>query len=439
MIGRSDLSLGELSPMEISTRDLIDRQLIRSPSRWSDVHRVAASAAGTPSDDDGPTWVAAARRSGQDIRLDGILRTWAPSYARSQILLIDSGVPVSWFCCAGPPPPVEQLPFPASRATSSASAPEQLPTTTIAICTRERPTSLARCIASILPLLDEVDALVVVDNAPRTPATRTLVESLQREHPKIRYARQEVRGISAARNLALTEAKTEIVIFTDDDVVADPGWIEPIRRAMAAEISIGIVLGLVPPAELESSAQRYFGRRLPWSSHLERVRLSTDQPQPYELAFPYCAGQFGAGANLAVRRDAVVALGGFNEALGVGARAGGGEDLELFVRCLRADMKIAYEPASIVWHVHSPELKALDDRVFRYGSGMSAYLAALMFTRGEWRQMLVALPQAVRYLMRTRRPGLSGPAERRLLLIEMLGLLWGPVAYLSARVARYRR
>src|SRR6202008_2608445 len=66
--------------------------------------------------------------------------------------------------------------------------------------------------------------------------------------------------------------------------------------------------------------------------------------------FPFRVGVYGSGANLAIRADRYWALGGFDEALGTGTAARGGEDLDLFLRLILAGQPLVYEPAAYLRH-----------------------------------------------------------------------------------------
>src|SRR6185503_8961797 len=86
---------------------------------------------------------------------------------------------------------------------------------TVAICTKDRPALLERCLAS-LAALDPASVralgmfeVLVVDNAPSTDATKTVVAS----HPLVRYVREPRAGLNFARNRALKDARGDFVAY----------------------------------------------------------------------------------------------------------------------------------------------------------------------------------------------------------------------------------
>ncbi|MGB3267454.1 MAG: glycosyltransferase, partial [Microcoleus sp.] len=210
---------------------------------------------------------------------------------------------------------------------------EALPIATVAVCTRDRPEDLRRCLEAFMLLPDDGQEYLVIDNCPATDATEELVKN----YPKVRYVREDVPGSSAARNRALREAKHEFVAFTDDDAVPDPNWLRSLlgnfsdRRVMC-------VTGLIMPLELETEAQEWFERYSPHGRGFERRIFDGAQCNPLVVHL------VGVSASMALRKSSIEFIGLFDEALGAGTPTVGGEDCELFARILRSGYCIVYEP-----------------------------------------------------------------------------------------------
>ncbi|GAI57604.1 unnamed protein product, partial [marine sediment metagenome] len=60
-------------------------------------------------------------------------------------------------------------------------------------------------------------------------------------------------------------------------------------------------------------------------------------------------------------------VGYFDEELGIGKRSSG-EDPDMYYRLLKADYKIVYDPASIIYHDHLPTLEAISKLAYQYGT-----------------------------------------------------------------------
>ncbi len=247
---------------------------------------------------------------------------------------------------------------------------------TVAVCTKGRPDDLARCLAALLvqdyPVLD----CVVIDNEPADPRVRAL---LRGTYPTVRYIAEPRPGLSWARNRAVLEAKGEILAFTDDDAVADPGWITALVRPFVAQSDVALVAGVVVPAELETGAQLLFERHGGLGRGFSRRWLRA--PLNRSVALTCNVATFGAGANIAVRHQVLQAGGGFDPALGAGTRSAAGEELDVFFRVLKAGYTMAYEPAAVVRHKHRRSYAELSRQL---GQWLTGWLAAIVRLMGRF-------------------------------------------------------
>jgi O-antigen biosynthesis protein len=314
------------------------------------------------------------------------------------------------------------------------------PLVTVVVATRDRPQSLARCLRALASMTYTPFEVVVVDNAPSTRETLAAVQQRSGLDARVRYARELRPGVSCARNRGLDEARGELVAFTDDDVVVDPGWLDGVVRGFDRSPSVACVTGLVPSARLDTAEQRYFDRRVSWAVSCTPRRYDRHGDLQASPLHPYAAGQFGTGANIAFRTAVLRGLGGFDETLGPGTPAGAGEDLDVFVRTILAGHAIAYEPAAIAWHHHRAELDQLRRQLFNYGVGLAAFATKYLSDRRTARDVVVRLPGGLRHL-RSIAKRVERPAElpRTVLTAELLGLVWGPIAYGLGRRRRRRR
>jgi GT2 family glycosyltransferase len=308
------------------------------------------------------------------------------------------------------------------------------PMVTVVVCTRDRPQSLARCLETLAEVHYKPFEVVVVDNAPTTEETLAVVRERSGADSRVRYVRELRPGLSCARNRGLQEARGALIAFTDDDVVVDPHWLDGVVRGFSRSPSVACVTGLVPSAHLENAEQRYFDRRVSWAVSCTPRRYDLHVGTNESPLYPYAAGQFGTGANFAFRTATLRELGGFDEALGAGAPAGGGEDLDVFVRTILAGYELAYEPAAIVWHEHRVELGQLRRQLFNYGVGLAAFATKYLSNPRTARDVFVRLPRGLHHLQSTvRRAGHPAGLPRSVPVSELLGLAWGPIAYWLGR------
>ena len=163
--------------------------------------------------------------------------------------------------------------------------------------------------------------VVIVDNSS-TDSTAAELAALVASSPlRLRALRTEVnRGPAAARNLGWRAAQAPLVACTDDDCLPDPGWVEALVRAFGRNDRLGVLQGRTRapdgPRELWTLA-REIGDETPWFE----------------------------GCNLAFRREALDATGGFDEDLGWY-----GEDTSAGWKVVDAGWERDFAPDAVVTH-----------------------------------------------------------------------------------------
>ena len=321
-----------------------------------------------------------------------------------------------------------------SRPRPRPSRRPTLPAITVAIPTRNRPADLAVCLDFLrMQTGPSPHEVIVVDNAPSNAETKNLVEGRE----GVRYVVEHVQGASFARNRALAEATGEIVAFVDDDTRPPPGWLHSVAVVFALAPEVGVCSGPVVPAELETEAQELFERRGGFTQTFERLVLDRDAP-----GRPLLVGALACGCNLAVRKDALRRLGGFDVALGAGTPAVGGEDYDVVYRMLAAGHLFAYEPSTLLRHRHRRDRRALARQMESWGRGTVAFLMKCRQS-GEapridvWRTIAWLFAYEVRRLVASLRPGSADRFPVSLVLVEIGGCIRGLWAYRRSR--RYVR
>ncbi|MGW5133814.1 glycosyltransferase [Streptomyces sp. NPDC004135] len=311
-----------------------------------------------------------------------------------------------------------------------------LPDVSVIVATHNRPDLLRQCLDSLLamdypPSRYEV---IVVDNAPSDDATERML--LTGRDGRVRYVREPVAGLARAHNRGLAAARGRIAAFTDDDTLVDRRWLTTLTDAFSHDRRIGCVTGLIVPAELETEAQAALERHGGFGKGF-RPRTWSLQAPPSDPLFPFTAGHFGSGANMAFRTEVLSALGGFDPATGTGTPAFGGDDLLAFFRVIATGGVLSYQPDAIVWHRHRRTEEALRAQAFGYGAGFGAYLTGALAHEPRMLPALVRrMPGGIRYAAARARDRTGDPAvgrSRQLVLLEVRGLLYGPMGYLRSR------
>jgi glycosyltransferase involved in cell wall biosynthesis len=313
------------------------------------------------------------------------------------------------------------------------------PRITVVIATRDRTDSLLRCLASVSRLNYRAFDVVVVDSAPTTDLTARTLPGCPEWPFSLRYQRAARPGLALAHNEALRAVTGEIVAFTDDDVEVDPEWLSAYAEAFT-ETGAACVTGLILPAELETRAQLLVEQAGGFARGFTRRTFTRDMPDPEPL-FPFTAGRFGSGANMAFRTDWLLTHGGFDPATGAGTPAKGGDDLIAFLRTIVDGGTLVYEPAAVVRHWHRRDYQGMRRQAFGYGMGLGAYLTAAIWHRPVLlASMLRRAAPAAMHLLGSNSAKNTHRAEsfpRELVLRELAGVLAGPLGYARSRW-RYR-
>ncbi|MFC2969427.1 glycosyltransferase family 2 protein [Acidimangrovimonas pyrenivorans] len=177
------------------------------------------------------------------------------------------------------------------------------PRASVIVVSRHRPAALRRCLEGIAQLDHPAFEVIVVAD-PAALATLALLED------RIKMLAFDAANISAARNAGLAMAAGEVVAFIDDDAVPEPTWL---RRLAApfAEPGVAAAGGFVRGRngisfQWKAMAVDQRGRDVPLTVDAHAVSLHDgDAARAVKTQ----------GTNMAFRRDALLAIGGFDEAL----------------------------------------------------------------------------------------------------------------------------
>lgn len=310
---------------------------------------------------------------------------------------------------------------------------EAPPFISVVICTRNRPERLKLCLEHLTMQQYPAFEVIVVDNGPQTDEVAAHVASLA--NPGFRYVVEPRVGISRARNTGLATASGDIVAFVDDDEEPDALWLTALAVGFARGGDVGCVTGLILPARLDTEAQILLEDLGGHSKERGFAPAVFSAQGPQSPLYP--RPPFGAGGNMAFRRQSLSKIGRFDTALGAGTPARGGEDTLALTLVMLGGEKIAYEPAAFVRHQHYRDFASLARQQQGYMVGLTAYYTALICRQPSALIGLVRLlPAAVRYLTKRRSPhapvGAALPPE--LASGRIRGMLSGPPAYLRGIV-----
>ena len=191
--------------------------------------------------------------------------------------------------------------------------------------------------------------IIVVDNGS-TDNTRQVTERVIATHPthQIRYIWEPELGLLSGRHRGAKEAKGQILVFIDDDIEADKGWLAAIMNAFQ-DPSVHLVGGpsvpdyeSKPPPWIERFWEQHeYGRMCGWLSLLD----FGEQIREIDPIFVW-------GLNYAIRKKTLFEVGGFHpdcipKHL---QRFQGDGETGLSINIRENVLKAVYHPKALVWH-----------------------------------------------------------------------------------------
>lgn len=234
----------------------------------------------------------------------------------------------------------------------------------VIICTYNRDQYLAGAMRS----LTEQDfdrtrfETIVVNNNSKDETERVCKEFIE-THPGhlLYYYNETEQGSSPARNKGARHAKGTVLIFMDDDAVAEKDFLKNAWKFHLANPSVHGFGGRI--------IARYIPAEPAWMSHYVSALVGNFHYAEHVTEFS--ANKYPLESNMAVTREAFYAVGGFNVALpGVkGTLRIGSEGKDLFLRLKERGHKIFYVPDMVVHHV--VEVNKLNDQyLYSVASGI---------------------------------------------------------------------
>ena len=291
----------------------------------------------------------------------------------------------------------------------------------LVIATRFRQELLGRCLEAVAALDRLPQETIVVDNSEGDAATRRVAE----EHGA-RYVVAPRTGHSGARNAGARAAGCDIVVFADDDILPQDGWLP----ALCGPFMDPTVMAVTGRVVLVDPATRAPGPPVGLYDlgPLGRtVDISCEDW--FETTF---FGRLGVGPNMAFRRSAFDVWPGFRETLGLGTPIPGGEEHYALFDLVRRGFRVVYVPDAMVGHpVMSPS--ALGSR-YRQAFGQAAASVTLaLVEEPDHRRQVLRL--ALGSLKRSRGGGVASTSWRDVLPLRdaAVAAIRGPVLYARSR------
>ncbi len=214
----------------------------------------------------------------------------------------------------------------------------------VVVCTFNGSATLAACLRGLAQQnYPDYEVLLIDDGS--TDA----IPQIAAEFPQVRYYRQTHAGLSAARNLGCEQATGEIIAYTDDDCIPDEDWLRELSHAFTGpENQKTVAAGgpnIPPPPRNETEAC-----------------VGVSPGAPAHVLLNDGDAEHLPGCNLAIRKSALVAVGGFHPVFTTA-----GDDVDICWRLLQAGGRLRFRATAVVWHHRRFSLKAYIRQQMGYG------------------------------------------------------------------------
>lgn len=213
-----------------------------------------------------------------------------------------------------------------------------VPDITIVVCTHNRAESLRQALASLYRLETHKSfsyEVLVIDNASGDATPTVILDAARQASCPLRGVFEPRKGIVAARNRGVEEARGEWLAFFDDDQLADPHWLaELLATAKEKEAkSVGGGVHLKLPAGCQRNLRPL-------------VRTLLGEANWSEVPVPYKRASGPGCGNWMIHRSLFERVGHFEAAL-----EGRNEDSDLYRRICLAGETSWFVPSAIIHHV----------------------------------------------------------------------------------------
>lgn len=224
-----------------------------------------------------------------------------------------------------------ELPFPPET---------RWPRISVVVCTHNGSATLRDCLEGVTQLRYPDYEVIVVDDGS-TDGSAKIASQFD-----VRLISTKNEGLSSARNTGWQNATGEIVAYTDDDARPDPDWLTYLAATFLTTSNVGVGGPNIAPA----------------GDGLIAACVANAPGGPVHVLLSDREAEHIPGCNMAFRRDALAAIGGFDARY----RAAG-DDVDVCWRLQERGWKLGFSPSAMVWHHRRNSLRAYWKQQRGYG------------------------------------------------------------------------
>ena len=220
----------------------------------------------------------------------------------------------------------------------------------VIVCTRNGRERIGACLDAVGRMEGGGFETIVVDDGSDDGTAEYVAENF----PSVRLLKLDPCGLSAARNGGAEVSNGEILAFTDDDCEPDREWLVRLRRVFADDRYATAGGPNLPPLPRS------------WSEAV----VCAAPGAPSHVMLDDEEAEHLPGCNIAVRRAAFDAIGGFDPQFHTA-----GDDVDFCWRLRTAGFRLGFAPGAFVWHWRRPSIRAFLKQQLGYGKAERSLIA----------------------------------------------------------------
>jgi len=217
---------------------------------------------------------------------------------------------------------------------------DRWPRVSVVVCTHNGERTLGQCLERARQLAYPDFELIVVDDGSSDGSADIAIAHgatlVQTEH----------RGLSFARNAGIAKATGEIIAFLDDDAYPDSDWLRYVAASLGPESHAGTGGPNIPPDDDG------------WIADC----VAAAPGGPIHVLISDREAEHVPGCNMAFRKSALEAIGGFDERFRVA-----GDDVDICWRLQEAGKTLSFSAGAVVMHRRRDTVRRYLKQQYGYG------------------------------------------------------------------------
>ncbi|MEX0775876.1 MAG: glycosyltransferase [Phycisphaeraceae bacterium] len=214
------------------------------------------------------------------------------------------------------------------------------PRISVIVCSYNGARTIGDCCQGILSLKYPNIEVIVVDDG-----SRDSVGPIAHSYG-FKVIRQLNAGLSSARNTGMEAATGEILVYLDDDARPDPDWLHYLAHTFMTTHHVAVGGPNLPPV----------------GDGMIADCVANAPGGPLHVLITDQVAEHIPGCNFAVRREALMAVGGFDPQFRIA-----GDDVDLCWRLQEQGWTIGFSPGAMVWHHRRNSIDAYLRQQRNYG------------------------------------------------------------------------